>query len=1166
MEGNATRCEAAELMREAFLASLYPDVVHISSLFEGYVDDAVTSIGKLDWMTPVSVSFYDLIPLLNPENYLTPNPRYSRYYLGKIEHLKRASVCLAISEFSRQEGATHMPSAQPRFINVSTAIDPFFQPVRIDEGAATRLYRKYGISSPFILYTGGADERKNLPRLIQAFAALPQTDQGRYQLVLAGRIVPEEMHGLQQQIKLSRLKRGKVCFTGYVPEEDLAQLYNLCALFVFPSWHEGFGLPALEAMACGAPVIGANTSSLPEVIGLEEVLFDPLDVNAIADKMHEALKNEPLRMRMREHGIRQAKLFSWDETARRAIAAWEALPIKAVLGGYLERSTLDTRLEERLADALRNSDDEAVRAVASCLAMNRQAGIERQLLVDVSACAAHEGKFGAQGSLLELLKELLTFPPAGFRVEPVFASYEDGYRYARGLTQRLLGLADNGVGDTQMNWQRGDVLFVLAAQRPLQLVYAPFFRQLGKEGVIVRFFVSDILPVELAEWVQNPFATTLHAEWLSMIAGSDGVVCASNAVAVAIDQWLTTNALDRNPNFQLSWAPITFSQTDLATCVPGLEQEASKVLNAMGTRPSFLCVDPLEPWCGHDQILDAFHLVWEGEDVNLVLVGQPSWKTLALPEKICLHAEFGKRLFWLHSVDEESLHRLHTASTCLIAGSLGDSDGHILWAAGQYRLPILARDIPLYRELAGNHAFYFTGSCPKALASALKSWLELYRLGRHTRSDQIVRPSLEETCSRLKQVLVQNNHPRHQLLVDISELVQHDAKSGIQRVVRNILAEWLKSPPCGYRVEPVYATSERGYRYARRFTSRFTGHHDAILPDAPIDFAPGDIFLGLDLQPTVVPLHRAFFQFMRHQGVRVEFIVYDLLSVLMPNHFPPGAEQVFSRWLEVVSECDGAVCISDSVAQELAEWTRSHSTKRLRPFRIRSFHLGTEVCAPADLPAGVTEDAHLMESLAKRPSFLMVGTLEPRKGHAQALEAFDQLWQSGHNFNLIIVGKKGWMMDAFVERLHRHPERNARLFWLDGISDDTLERIYAKSTCLIAASYGEGFGLPLIEAAMRSLPILARDILVFREVAGEHADYFENDKPPSILSDAVLRWFRLYEKGKHTRSSGMRTLSWSESAEQLMSALDAPQRSSLATSASFTNAEDVYVQNSRQST
>ena len=133
----------------------------------------------------------------------------------------------------------------------------------------------------------------------------------------------------------------------------------------------------------------------------------------------------------------------------------------------------------------------------------------------------------------------------------------------------------------------------------------------------------------------------------------------------------------------------------------------------------------------------------------------------------------------------------------------------------------------------------------------------------------------------------------------------------------------------------------------------------------------------------------------------------------------------------------------------------------------------------------------------------MVGTIEPRKGHMQVLDAFDQLWSQGMDINLIIAGAEGWRhlrqdmrrtIPQIVARLRSHRERGRRLFWVNGPSDEYLEKIYATSSCLIAASEGEGFGLPLIEAARHKLPIIARDIPVFREVAGEHALLFRRQK------------------------------------------------------------------------
>ncbi|CAM5235554.1 hypothetical protein RLIN73S_02549 [Rhodanobacter lindaniclasticus] len=167
----------------------------------------------------------------------------------------------------------------------------------------------------------------------------------------------------------------------------------------------------------------------------------------------------------------------------------------------------------------------------------------------------------------------------------------------------------------------------------------------------------------------------------------------------------------------------------------------------------------------------------------------------------------------------------------------------------------------------------------------------------------------------------------------------------------------------------------------------------------------------------------------------------------------------------------------------------------------------------------------------------MVGTVEPRKGHDQALAAFERLWEEGSDAALIIVGKRGWRIEELAARLASHPEAARRLFWFEGVSDEALEAVYQRASMLLAASWGEGFGLPLVEAAQRRLPILARDLAVFREVAGEGALYFRADSAGELvdaLRDAVERW----RNGSLPDPQAVAAISWAESTNQLLSAMD----------------------------
>ncbi|MFZ6846090.1 glycosyltransferase [Undibacterium sp. RuTC16W] len=379
---------------------------------------------------------------------------------------------------------------------------------------------------------------------------------------------------------------------------------------------------------------------------------------------------------------------------------------------------------------------------------------------------------------------------------------------------------------------------------------------------------------------------------------------------------------------------------------------------------------------------------------------------------------------------------------------------------------------------------------------------------------------------------------RRQLLIDISALVQSDLKTGIQRVVRSIITALFNTPPAEYKIEPVYSPGGgEPYRYARHYLQDWLECEIPDNEDAPVEIQNGDIFLGLDLLISGVRQNRSLLQDYKNKGVHLYFVVYDILPVLRPDVFPEGTEAEFERWLHTISHiADGLVCISRAVADELANWLIRNSPARADTLRLGYFHLGADI--DASKPSyGLNDDADLLLDLLKiRPSLLMVGTLEPRKGHTHALDAFEQLWAQGIDVNLVIVGKHGWKVDALAERLQTHPENGKRLIWLHNASDEMLLELYKWSSGLLAASEGEGFGLPLIEAAQHGLPIIARGIPVFREVMGEHAYYFDG-LTTTVLADTIQTWLQLLKENRVPQSTEMRWLTWEESAVQLLNTL-----------------------------
>lgn len=370
-----------------------------------------------------------------------------------------------------------------------------------------------------------------------------------------------------------------------------------------------------------------------------------------------------------------------------------------------------------------------------------------------------------------------------------------------------------------------------------------------------------------------------------------------------------------------------------------------------------------------------------------------------------------------------------------------------------------------------------------------------------------------------------------QILIDVSAIARSDLRTGIERAVRALIRELIANPPPGFRIEPV-ASRGMAFFYARAFTAQLLGVSPGELRDEPAEFRAGDVYFMPDLEHMSVIRHRDTYRAMRDHGVTVHFMVHDLLPVRFPDFFPKGAAEVHARWLEVIGEADQAICVTRAVGDDLLAWQKENGGAKNPHLVVSHSHHGSDIAASSPTKGLPRKGRELVDGLKGSNAFLMVGTVEPRKGHGEVLDAFERLWASGATDRLVIVGKPGWMLENLVGRLRRHSENGRRLFWVEQASDELLEELYAACTCLIAASHGEGFGLPLIEAARHGLPVIARDIPVFREVAGDGAFFFDA-RDPEGLAAAIRDWIDLHWAGKAPASTDMGRLTWAESAARL---------------------------------
>ncbi|SEE35294.1 glycosyltransferase family 4 protein [Pseudomonas coleopterorum] len=738
---NAARRQVAELIRQACIDDLQPDVVHVTSAVEGYIDDAAIGSPTLDTGAVVSATLYDLIPLVSTKQYLDPNPGYKRHYLEKVEAFKQYDLLLSISEFARDEALSLLPLNESDIVNVSTAADDVFRPISLSLDERAAVVKKFALHDKFVLYSGGADDRKNLPQLIKAFANI-KAELGDIQLVFAGKMPEYHINSYKTLARAQGLGNSDLIFTGYITDEELVALYSMCRLYVFPSWHEGFGLPPLEAMKCGAPVIGANTSSVPEVIGWKEAMFDPFDISAIARKLRQALVDDEFRAALAAHGLERSQAFSWDLSGKAAIAAFEMA---------LERSdkpaaTATTQIDatQALVDALAATGHLSNRAVdvsllAKAIDYSIQGVSEKPtLFVDISELCKHDGKSGIQRVVRSILLEWLTNAPAGYVVKPVYTKAgEPFYRYAAKFTTMFLGKeASEAEIDEAISYRAGDVYICLDLLMDVLPHKQSYLDTMRAHGVSIFFVVYDLLILQLP----HCFVESLQAhyiKWINAVAHYDGAMCISHAVADELREWLVENAPERSRPFHIGAFHLG-ADIDQSMPSTGVPESPGLRIESLSPSPSFLMVGTLEPRKGHAQALDAFELLWKaGHNANLIIVGKHGWLVDELAARLTGHAELGKRLLWLEGVSDEYLEHLYNEADCLVAASYGEGFGLPLIEAAQYNLPIFARDLAVFREVAGEYAYYFEGTETQEIADRLADWLALYQESKHPRSDEM---------------------------------------------------------------------------------------------------------------------------------------------------------------------------------------------------------------------------------------------------------------------------------------------------------------------------------------------------------------------------------------------------------------------------------------------
>ncbi len=1162
-EGAAARVadiDVAEVLIRQHWMRLQPDVLHLAHVFEGFHGQAVVpqALPQVPGMLRTA-TLYDLIPLRFPEHYLT-DPAYKAWYLRKLETLRGCDHILAISAATRDDAIELAGIAAERITIIDAGVEPRFRRLPSGVSDAGAIRTRYGLRGRFVLYTGGDDFRKNLEGAVAGFAALAPAVRRDAQLLIACSISPSSRQSLLTKAGKLGLGVDELLLPGFVDDDDLVALYNLCEAFIFPSLYEGFGLPVLEAMRCGAPVLGADNSSIAQLIGRPDALFDAGNPESLAARLSAVLEDSRLRDELRQHGERRAAQFTWERSAGLALGA----------------------LQEAYARSRRGRT-----AIEAASSRKRLA-----LFTPLPPCRSGIADYNAA---------FLPHLAPHFDIDIYIDDYEVSDRQLRDrfvirshreFAERRCDYA--GIVYEMGNSEFHAYMLDYAARYPGVVVLHDAFLsgllgyvdfQLGRSGAYARAMLHSHGP--RARRYLAPVQHDADPIGASMIRlpGSKGII----ESAIGVISHTPFNIEVARENYPEGFATPYRIIKQIAP-VPELPDPRTRheLREALGYADGdfVVCTFGHITWtkCG-DLLLDAFERSALARDsgAKLVYVGELARDAFghrlrnaigrsALGSRIQVTGYVDETTFANHLAVADLAVQLRTQTRggtskaildCLAhglpvvandAGSFGDyaddivrklspepdalelarvlesfyADRSALQAQGAAgRRHVIAEHDP--ELIAGKFARAIDDFLHRATAASLPA--SIRAIGGVLARSEASRPDAAPAALALHENLRQPLFRRQRILVDVTHITDGDEQTGIQRVVRNIVRWLYCSNRPGFDVEAVRL--DRGVLVAASAWVHAQGLVDGRPDDRdeePVDPQWGDTLLMLDSSWARIDEYLPLFDGVRRQQGKVYSVIYDLLPIRFPQLFVDGGAEWFAEWLgKAVRHSDGCICISRAVADDLEAFVRSQGMPV--PSHLGFWHLG---CDFAKAPKAAPTE-RIRRAMTGR-TVLMVGTIEPRKNHALALDAMEMLWARGVDVNLCIAGKRGWMVDAFMARLGRHAESGHRLRYVDGPDDDEMHFCYAHSAGLLLPSIGEGFGLPLIEAAQFGSPILASDIPVFREIAGNHAMYFPLGTPQQLAS-SLEAWLSAGQRGAAQASSGMPRSTWEQSADRLLDIL-----------------------------
>ena len=375
---------------------------------------------------------------------------------------------------------------------------------------------------------------------------------------------------------------------------------------------------------------------------------------------------------------------------------------------------------------------------------------ENYLFMDLSKLSITDAGTGIQRVTKNILKYLPNL--SKYKVIPVYSPQNEfekyGFRYCSKLAEN-----EKQEKEEIIEFIKDDILFFPELSIEQNIGKKEYLKYLKTKGVKIINILYDLVPIKFSDTCQNEITEIFPKYIDSILDYADGVICDSESVAEELKEYIKEKRSNRSENLKIEWIHLgsDFEKNSNSTGIP---KDSNNVFNAMEKRTTFLTVSTIEPRKMYDQILDAFEILWDkNQDVNLVIVGKNGWNTEKLVEKIENHRELNNKLFKLSGISDEYLNKIYEKSSALIMASKAEGFGLGIIEATYHKKPLIIRNIPVFREIAGENAFYFTGFEGKDLANTIEKWLSLYKENEHPKSDNIKYLTWKESIQMLNKKL-----------------------------------------------------------------------------------------------------------------------------------------------------------------------------------------------------------------------------------------------------------------------------------------------------------------------------------------------------------------------------------------------------------------------------